>query len=190
LGNIYSSQKDYEAALSIYDKALRSLPDTKRFPEILFDKGMTLAIKNSLDDANAVFQQVIQDYSGTVFADKSKLELGIVALDAKKFEEAETYFQDLTQNRTDEIGAQAQYYYGVSLFDQKNYDEAITALVRVNTIFPAYDEWVSRSYLKLGDCYVKRNDKERARELYRNVYSKHKNDDLGIEARTKLRDLR
>ena len=44
-GNIYCNQKNYDAALKIYDKALNSLPDSKRFPEIQFNKGMTLVSK-------------------------------------------------------------------------------------------------------------------------------------------------
>jgi TolA-binding protein len=189
-GNIYNSQKNYDAALSIYDKALNSLPDTKRFPEILFNKGMTLVTKRNNDEAENVFTNVIQKYGGTVFAEKSKLELGIIAIDDQKYETANPYLQDLAQNRTDEIGAQAQYYYGVSLFGQNDFNDAITALVRVSTSFAAYDEWVTKSLLKLGDCYLKLKDYPQAKEMYKSVLSKHKNDDYGKEAKAKLKGIR
>jgi TolA-binding protein len=151
---------------------------------------MTLVNKKSNDEAENVFTDVIQKYSGTIFAEKSKLELGIIALDGKQYEAANPYFQDLAENRTDEIGAQAQYYYGVSLFNQNNINDAITAFVRVGTSFPAYDEWVTWSCLKLGDCYSKLKDNQRAKEMYRVVLLKHKNDDYGKEAKAKLRGVR
>ncbi len=190
IGNIYNQQKNYGAALNIYDKALGSLPDTKRFPEILFNKGMTLIISQDSVDAQNVFNKVIQSYGNTVFSEKSKLELGIIALSSGQYDTAITYFQNLSQNRTDEIGAQAQYYYGIALFNQGNYDGAINAFLLVQTSFPGYDEWVTKSYLKLGDCYSKTKDYERAKEMYRLVYKNHRTDDYGKEARIKLRKLR
>jgi TolA-binding protein len=189
-GNIYCNQKNYDAALKIYDKALNSLPDSKRFPEIQFNKGMTLVSKKDNAAAENVFSDIIQKYSGTVFSEKSKLELGIIALGSKQYETANTYFQGLAQNRTDEVGAQAQYYYGVSLFEQENVNDAITALVRVGTSFSAYDEWVTKSCLKLGECYYKLKNKQRAREMFHLVLSKHRDDEYSKEAKAKLRGIR
>ncbi len=190
LGNIYNMQQNYDSALSVYNEALSTLPNKLRFPEITFMKGMTLLSKKDPNDAADVFSQVMQNYHGTVFAEKSKLELGLIAYDAKQYDVAIPYFQDLSQNRTDEIGAQAQYYYGDILFNQKNYSDAITALVRVGTIFPAYDNWVTKANLKLGDCYVQLKDKRKAEEMYRAVFIKHRGDKYGNEALTKLRRLR
>ncbi len=190
IGNIYNMQKNYGAALNIYDQALKSLPDTKRFPEILFNKGMTLITSNDSVDAQSVFNQVIQSYSHTIFSEKSKLELGIIALRSGQYDTSITYFQGLAQNRTDEIGAQAQYYYGVALFNQGNYTDAINAFLLVQTSFPGYDEWVTKSYLKLGDCYAKTQNYVQAKQMYQLVYKNHRNDDFGKEARIKLRKLK
>ncbi len=109
---------------------------------------------------------------------------------AKQYDDAMPYFQNLVQNRTDDIGAQAQYYLGESYLEQKDYDDAITAFVRVGTIFPAYNEWVTKSYLKLGDCYTDTKDFARAKEMYKAVLTKHKGDVYGKEAGIKLRKLK
>jgi len=79
---------------------------------------------------------------------------------------------------------------GVTLLETKKYNDAITALVRVGTNFPNYDEWVTRSYTSLGDCYEKMKDYSKAKEMYRLVISTHKGDDLGKEAQAKLRRVR
>ena len=190
MGNIYNQLKKYDTAVNLYKKALTTLPNTLRYPEIMYNEGMTYLNKTSADSASQIFNQIIQNYDGTIFAEKSKLQLGLISMRAKQYADAQPYFQDLAQNRTDDIGAQAQYYLGESFLEQKDYDDAITAFVRVGTIFPAYDEWVTKSYLKLGDCYADTKDFSRAKEMYRIVITKHKGDIYGKEARTKLRKLK
>lgn len=115
--------------------------------------------------------------------------MGIMELARGSYENAEYLFKDLGENRSDDIGAKAQYYYGETLFEQEKLDEAISAFVRVRSVFSLYDEWYSKSLLRLGDCYVELGDKSNAKEMYRAVYNKHKNDQLGREANKKLKEL-
>lgn len=190
IGNIYNKLKKYNLAINLYNKALTKLPNTLRYPEIMYNEGMTYLNKTAPDSAMQVFNIIVQNYDGTIFAEKSKLQLGLISMRAKQYEDAQPYFQNLAQNRTDDIGAQAQYYLGETYLEQKQFDNAVTAFVRVGTIFPAYDEWVTKSYLKLGDCYTDTKDYSRAKEMYRIVLTKHKGDIYGKEARTKLRNLK
>ena len=87
------------------------------------------------------------------------------------------------------MGAKSQYYLGQSLYDQGKYNEAITSLVRVRTVYSRYEEWLMRSYLLLGDCYVKLNDKRNAAEMYRAVVTKYSGTPIGDEAQQKLRKV-
>ncbi len=105
------------------------------------------------------------------------------------YEEAQSLLKKVGEKRTDDIGAQAQYYYGVLLFNQNKIEDAISALVRVRSVYGAYDEWYSKSLLKLGDCYVKLKDKKQAREMYRAVLSKHPTGELATEAKRKMNQL-
>ena len=57
-------------------------------------------------------------------------------------------------------------------------------------MYSIYDEWLSKSYLLLGDCYVKLDDKRQAEEMYRAVIARHKADELGEEARQKISKLK
>ena len=152
-------------------------------------KGVTLTNSKNFDDAYSDFAQLIQDYPASIFADKAKLELGLIELAANRYDNADSYFQNLAETRSDELGAKAQYYYGVSLFEQNKITDAITAFVRVRTIFSAYDEWLTKSYLKLGECYTKNKDFRNAKDIYRAILTKHKGDDYGKEAEKRLREL-
>ncbi len=189
IGNIYNSTKDYDSAIGIYNKALDKIPDSPRIAEILFMKGVTYGNKKDPDNALSVFQDVVQYYSGTIFADKAKLELGLIELSAARYSNAEFYFKNLADSRSDDIGAKAQYYLGTAFAEEGNMEEAISALERVRTIFSAYDEWLTKSYMKLGDIYTEHESYEKAKEYYRSVLSKHRGDPYGQDAQSKLRKL-
>jgi TolA-binding protein len=126
----------------------------------------------------------------TIFADQAKFEMGLIDMAAGRYNVANENFLEVAEKRTDDLGARSQYHYGLSLFEQGKYTESISALVRVRTVYSQYEPWLSRSYLLLGDCYVKLNDKRQAEEMYRVVVQKHKGNELGEEARQKISKLK
>ena len=190
MGTIYNDQKKYDLAINLFTKATDRLAKSSRLPEILFMKATTLANKGDINSAFDIFANLVQNYTSSIFADKSKMELALVELAAKRYDNAETYFKSLSDTRTDELGAKAQYYLGVLNYELGKLPEAATAFVRVKTVFAGYDEWLTRAYLKLGDVYVDMKDEANAKDMYKYVLSKHKSDAYGHEAQTKLRALK
>jgi TolA-binding protein len=189
IGKIQNALGNYQATIDLFTNAQTKLKGSPRMPEILFNKGMTYIAMDNVQMAYEVFDELVMYYRTTLFADKAKFELGLIDLAVGRYEKADAFFSDLSGARTDDLGAKSQYYYGLSLFDQEKFTESISALVRVRTVFSNYDEWLTRSYLLLGDCYVKLGDKRKAEEMYRTVISKHRSDPFGEEARQKLRNL-
>jgi TolA-binding protein len=190
LGNIYNSMKNYDEALNILNRGMDQLSQSSRLPEIMFLKAVTLSSKGDVTKAYEAFNNVVTEFGSSIFSQKAKFELGLIDLAAKRYDNATQYFQGLATNRTDDIGAKAQYYLGETLFEQDKITDAISAFVRVRTIFSAYDEWLTRSFLRLGDCYLKLKDNRQAKEMYRTVISKHRNDEFGKEAGAKLRKVK
>lgn len=182
--------KDYDSAIEIYNKALDKIPKSPRIAEIIFMKGVTYGNKKDPDNAYSVFQDVVQYYSGTIFAEKAKLELGLIELAASRYSNAEFYFKNLADTRSDDIGAEAQYYLGTSFAEAGDTLNAIDAFERVRSIFSGYDEWLTKSYMKMGDIYTGRGDYDKAKEYYRSVLTRHKGDQFGQEAQSKLRKLK
>jgi len=189
LGAIFSARKEYDYIIDLYNKVIEQVPDSKRIPEIMFLRGLAQKENGQLPEAYESFNYIITYNTENLFADKSKIELGIMELERKSYENAEMLFREAGTERNDDLGAKAQYYYGVTLYDQGKITDAISALVRVRSVFPIYDEWYSKSLIKLGDCYVKLKDKKQARDMYRAVAVKHNNDELGKEAKRKLNEL-
>ena len=189
MGNIYRASKDFVNALKIYNSGITELKKSSKIPEFKYNKAMTLIEMNNFQEAYSVFEEVVMYYPETVFGDKSKFELALIDLAGGRYSSADSFLLSLAENRTDELGAKSQYYLGQSLYDQGKINDAITALVRVRTIYSRYEEWLMRSYVLLGDCYVKINDKKNAAEMYRTVISKYSGTSIGEEALKKLRKL-
>lgn len=189
IGNIYNSMKNYDFALNIYNQALERIPKSPRIAEILFMKGVTYGNKAQPDSAYGVFQDVVQNYSENIFADKAKFELGLIDLAGNRYANAVFYFANLAESRTDDIGAKAQYYLGVTYNEEDSIQNSIQAFEKVRSIFSAYDEWLTKSYMELGDIYAKQDSLDKAKEYYRAILAKHRGDQFGKEAQTKLRQV-
>jgi TolA-binding protein len=190
MGSIYNSLEKYDDAIRIYNQAILTLKGSPGVPEILFMKGLTYIKSDSLQQAYEIFTDVSYYYRETIFSDQAKFEMGVIDLAAGRYDNADGNLLEIAEKRNDELGAKAQYYYGLSLYEQDNITESISALVRIRTIFSTYDEWLTKSYLVLGDCYVRLEDKRKAEEMYRIVIGKHKNDKFGQEARERIRQLK
>ncbi|NWF49531.1 MAG: tetratricopeptide repeat protein [Ignavibacteriaceae bacterium] len=190
LANIYSARNDFNSAINILNKAISKFPKSKKIAEILFMKGEALSNNGNVSEAYGIFSEVAGEHPGTIFADKSIFELGLIDLITKRYSNAEKFFRELSESRTDEIGAKALYHLGFALFEQNKINQALVELEKVSVVFPAYDEWVTRSLILRGDCYVKLKDKRKAEEMYRIVIAKHRNDLFGIEAANKMRALK
>lgn len=190
LSNIYNRLKRFDDAVSVLTFSIDKLRESPRAAEIAFMLGTTFVNAGDVSSAYDAFNDVITYYVRTIFSEKAKLELGLIDLSAKRYQNAEHYFRDLSGNRTDDIGAKAQYYLGETLFEENNLTDAISALVRVNTVFPKYDEWVTKSFMKLGDSFVKKKDKKNARQMYRKVLNRHNKGKIATEARKKLRRIK
>jgi len=189
IGNIYKEQGNNDKAIEIYSYALSKLNENPKVAEIAYNKAMAYINKGDINKAYEDFNFVIQYYNSSIFAAASKYEIALIEMARKNYETSDMLLKELSETRDDDIGAKAQYSYGVSLLEQNKIDDAITAFVRVRFVFSGYDEWLTKSYLKLGECYIQKNDVQKAKEIYRTVAANHGGDEYGIEARKKLREL-
>ena len=190
LGKMFETTGNYQASIQLLENASAKLKDSPRLPEVLFIKGTAYIKADDVQKAYGTFEELAMYHPETLFADKAKFEMGLIDLAAERFDIADNHFLEVAEKRIDELGASSQYYYGLSLYEQNKITEAISALVRIRTVYSLYDEWLSRSYLLLGDCYVELDDNRKAEEMYRVVVAKNKGDQLGEEARQKISKLK
>jgi TolA-binding protein len=189
LANIYSSNNQFTSAVQVLNTAIEMQPTSNQIPELLYLKSIAEIKSENLEEAYKTLDQIITYYEGSIFSAKAKIELGILEINRKNFENALILFRELAEKRLDDIGAQAQYYIGFIYYEQNNINDAVTALVRVRSVFAGFDEWFTKSLLKLGDCYVKLGNNQQAREMYRAVVNRNKTGEFAQEANRKLKQL-
>ncbi len=189
LGNIYRKQKNYEREVSLYDEIIPQINDSKNISEIKYIKSLSFIENNNIASAYQTLNEIVDKRDGSLFFYKSEIELGILELSRSNYESSLYLLNDVVNNREDDLAAKAQYYIGLNYYEQERMPEAITELIKVRSLYSAYDEWYSRGLMLLGDCYVKINDKENAAEMYKGVLKRHRNDELASEAKSKLERL-
>ncbi len=190
LGKIYSENGEYEKAVEIFDTVYVSTEPTEKKAELLYRKGLALIELGKIKEVYETFNLLSSEYPNTIFAEKGRLELASFELARGNYELAEEIFSRVGKERSDDIGAQAQFLYGESLFQRNKFNDAISAFVRVVNAFENYPEWRARAKLKIGDCYVKLKEYAKAKKIYKEVYKEHRYDKFGKEAKSKLRGLR
>lgn len=189
IGKIFNERNNFEDEISLYENVIKSLPGSPRLPELIYNKGIALVQNKNFQDAYKTFNEVTQYYAESVFTERSKIELGKLELQNERYENAEVLFSQAGAGRVDDIGAEAQYYYGLTLMKQKKTYDAITVFVRVKSVFIAFDEWYTNALISLGDCYVELGDKKEAREMYRAVLKRHPNDEYSQIVKEKINRL-
>ncbi|MHC1737508.1 MAG: tetratricopeptide repeat protein [Ignavibacteriaceae bacterium] len=190
MGTIYNMQKKHGDAVNIYEKATNTFKDSKRFPELMYLKGESYVKKGDTGAAFDIFDEIVMYYEATIFADKSRLELGKIELISKRYDNALKYLQHIVGKRTDELAAESQYTMGLVYIEQKKYNDAITAFVRVTNVYANFTEWTAKSYLRMGEIYEKQKEPGKAKEIYKSLIAKHRGDEYGKEAEQKLRRLK
>jgi len=164
-------------------------PTSNRIPELLYLKAKAEINDNRVNEAYSTLEQIITYYEGTIFVAKSKVELAKLESSRKNYDNALLLLQEIAEKRLDDIGAEAQFEIGTIYLEQNKVSEAITAFVRVRSVFSAYEEWLIRSLLKLGDCYIKMDDKKQARDMFRAVLNRQNTGEFAQEAKRKLNQL-
>lgn len=95
----------------------------------------------------------------------------------------------ISQNKA-ELAAEARYEIAASLFRQQQWNTAEKAAFETINKSGSYEEWVTRSYLLLGDVYTAQKDYFNARATYRSVYENANREEWKTEAQSKLEELK
>lgn len=190
LGKLYHKDKDFDTEIKIYDKAIAHMPDNEKIAEIVYKKGQALLSKGDISEATATFNDIIIYYDQSPFVANAKYELALLEMSRKNYNSSDKLLRELSTGQTDDVGVKAQFNLGISLMEQSKYNDAISAFVRIINVFTEFDDWVTRSYMKLGECYVSLSDIQKARDMYQKVVSRNTNDEYTKEAQKKLKQLK
>jgi hypothetical protein len=95
----------------------------------------------------------------------------------------------ILQNKA-ELAAEARYEMAASFFRQQQWNASEKAAFETINKSGSYEEWVTRSYLLLGDVYTAQKDYFNARATYRSIYENANREEWRVEAQNKLEELK
>src|SRR5579883_2145424 len=190
LAGVYAHQGEIAKAKDEYEALLRDYPATQDAANGTIDYADMLLTMATPDTAKAidVLSQTAASAGQLEAGARAQIALGSIYQNQGRTAEAQAAFATVAQ-RTDGLGAEAQYRLGESYKALGNYPDAITALLRVKSDFGSYNDWVTQALLSLGDCYEATNQRDLARESYQTLLAFHHDDDIAKEAQKRLKKL-
>ena len=93
--------------------------------------------------------------------------------------------RDLTGLGQQQTAARAQFQIGECLFAQKQFEEAVRALLKVDILY-AYPEWSAAALHEAGRCFVEMRDPAAARRHFQQVIDEHAETEWATLARREL----
>jgi TolA-binding protein len=108
---------------------------------------------------------------------------------ANQCESSLQYFRTVASLSKAAFGAEARYGIAACLFQQNEFKDAEKAAFEVINKAGSYEEWVTRSYLLLGDIYFKEKDYFNARATFQSVVENAKMEELRQVAKQKLEQV-
>jgi len=183
----YFNLKDYTKA-EAYFSQLKSL-STQQENKLEAMRGL-LRCQYKLQqwkEAVANAQDLLQE-KGIATDDKMMANMSIAKnyQSVQQLDMATNFFKQVITAGKSEFSAEAQYHLSEILMQQDKLAEAEKAAFEVIKKYGSYEYWVAKSYIALGDIYLKQNDLFNAEATFKSVVENASIDELKKEAQVKL----
>lgn len=151
---------------------------------------------------NATYQLASYDstmlYANRVLNDPSipsyiKTEAGLfaakVSYQRDSLTQATDEFLHIVNSSADEFGAEANYYLGKILHQQKKYRQSIEVLYEVNKNFSSYQKWVGKSFLLIADNDIELKELFQAKAILQSLIDNSPIKEVVETAKKKLKTI-
>lgn len=122
-----------------------------------------------------------------------KIEAGLfvakVSYQSDSLNKAIDEFLYVANSSSDEYGAEANYYVGKILFDQKKHRQSIDVLYEMNKNFPSYQKWVGQSFLLIAENNVMLKEEFQAKAILQSLISNSPIKEVVEKAKSRLSEL-
>ncbi len=183
----YFEEKDYVKAKQSFELLLKNAVSQENQLEAL--RGLVRSnyyLKNYAGAQDAAADLVSRKGINTDDKSVGYLVLGKSQQVAGNCKDAITSFGSAAAINKTAWGAEARYEIANCQFNQQNYKGAEKAALAVIKETGSYDEWVTKSYILLGDIFMQQKDYFNAKATYESVAKNASMDNLRKEAADKL----
>jgi tetratricopeptide (TPR) repeat protein len=183
----YFEIKDYKQSTIDFSKLLELATTPDNQLEAL--RGLVRSYYQTKDytEANNTAKELLTK-KGISLDDKAiaNLVLGKSLEAANNYDDAIKAFKEVAAINKSEWGAEARYEEANCYYTLNQLPTAEKAAMQVIKVTGSYDYWVTKSYILLGDIYLKENDYFNAKATYKSVADNATIPELKQEAKDKL----
>ncbi len=181
---------DFPLALSYYTR----LEDVAEFKSNILEAQIgQMRCYNKMNNNSSVITFADKVLSNTNTPDRIRIEAwaakGRSLMSLSEFETARGVFDTLAASTQAIEGAEARYNLAYILFLEAKYKEAEDAIFEMVNIKPAYDYWLAKSFVLLGDVYIKMEDFFQAKATLQSVVENHDGEELTNLAKAKIAEI-
>lgn len=182
----YFDLKNYDSSKIYFQSLLENTTDNEFQLEALRGLVRTYYQLNNFNLAKSVCGELL-NRKGISTDDKSiaLLVLGKSQENSNELDSAIINFKALAQINKSQWGAEARYEIAYCYFKLNNLNAAEKSSMAVIKETGGYDSWVTKSYILIGDIFMKRKDFFNAKATYQSVYKNCKDIEIKKEAEEK-----
>jgi TolA-binding protein len=161
-------QRRFAEADTLFAQTITKYPASEAATRAAFERANLREQRGDTLQALQLYREMANRYAGTDYGDRCRYRVAMWFRRQGSLDSARTLLQPLTE-RTDELGAEAQYRIGEYYQREKNFEQALAAFARSKAKFADMEDWYSLALLNTGYCHEQLKHYEAAKEAYRLV---------------------
>jgi tetratricopeptide (TPR) repeat protein len=190
-GQLHEQQGDYEAALKLYERAVKTAASNFDGFKAQFAQAELLAKTDQHFRSAQVYQTLLanenlKDYSKT----RARVGWGHQLYEQGKRDSAQKLFEHVAEHNKSAFGAESQYMLAKLLHQQGDYKASMEAVGKMKKDFPAYNTWRAKAFFVVVDNYLAQDKRLHAMETLKSLVSRAPNKELKQRAQSRLDKLR
>jgi tetratricopeptide (TPR) repeat protein len=174
IGNYYADQKKWDNAIENYAKVLQNYSNTEFASNAQYLLAKSYESKGDTNEALKAYNDVCENFRSSTFYPASAFEISKVYIRQKDYSKAQKYLrQSVSLFPESPVAPQTQYQLGLIYKDMAEgadsteadlkYRLAIKEFATVTGTYSYSSDWVEKSVLAMGECYMKIGLKDQAR---------------------------
>jgi TolA-binding protein len=163
------NDKQYEKALSYFQKILFEFPNASVAPQASFYRAESLFLLEKYAEAVPSLQNFVQYYPDDPSKSQAMFHLAVAQFNLKEFGKAGAAFRAFAQQFPDDpLAKNASLNAGLSFAKAGDIDNAVEAYLKYAAAYPDSED-LGAVYMQLGDFLEKANQLEKAADAYSRV---------------------